>query len=135
MKIFIITFLLLLPFSLFSQDNFAGRYSGYFGNRIQINTDNTFEYTWHFDLSASWTKGTWTSKNDTVYFHVIPIYDTISYRTKNGFAGDTLILSTDTIPERLTQEQLSGRGLSSRGDKTTCLALTSYIIGETSYTV
>jgi len=115
MKILMATILLSLSVSLFAQKQMVGRYRNYFGNRIQINADNTFEYTWHADLSASWTKGTWTVKNDTVSFHIIPIYDTINYRTKNGLPGDTLILSSDTIPERLTQEQLSGRGLSSGG--------------------
>jgi hypothetical protein len=115
MKILTITFLLTLPFTLFAQDEIVGNYRDHFSSRIQLNNDNTFKYSWHFDLSASWTKGNWTINNDTVYFHIIPTFDTISYKNKNGLSTDTLILSTDEIPERLTQEQYAGQGLSSGG--------------------
>lgn len=115
MKISIIGILLSLSFSLFAQKKVVGRYRDYFGSRIELNADSTFKYTWHFDLSGSWTKGTWFLKNDTVYFNMIPTYDTISYKNNSSASSDKLILSVDETPERLTPEQYTGMGLSSGG--------------------
>ncbi|MES1216663.1 MAG: hypothetical protein ABUT20_14200 [Bacteroidota bacterium] len=114
MKIFSTTVLLALSFSLFAQD-IIGRYRDYFGSRIELKADGNFKYTWHFDLSASWTKGTWILNNDTVYFYMTPTYDTIIYKNNDGTSTDKLILSVDEIPERLTLEQNISRGLSSGG--------------------
>lgn len=115
--IIILTTILLLPipFRLIAQEKIAGHFRNFFGSRIELNPDKTFKYTWHFDLSVSWTKGTWTLLNDTVYFHIVPTYDTISYKDKDGAPVDKLILSADEIPERLTPEQYSSIGLSSGG--------------------
>lgn len=115
MKILIITLLLFNSLNLFAQKNLTGRYRDYFGSRIELNADSTFKYTWHFDLSGSWTKGTWTFKNDTVYFHMIPMYDTVSYKNNDGTSTDKLILSVDDTAERMTQEQYAIMGLSSGG--------------------
>jgi hypothetical protein len=115
MKIFPIIFLLTLSFGLFAQDKIAGRYRDYFGSRIQLDADSTFEYTWHFDLSGSWTKGKWSLKKDTVNFHMTPTYDTISYINNEGTSADKLILSVDKTSERLTPEQYASMGLSSVG--------------------
>ena len=115
MKILTIILLLTLSFSLFAQDKIVGHYRDYFGSRIQLNTDSTFKYSWSFDLSVSWTKGTWLLKNDTVYFHMIPTYDTISYKNNNGTSADKLILSVDETSDRLTPDQYAGMGLSSGG--------------------
>ena len=93
----------------------TGRYRDYFGSRIELNADSTFKYTWHFDLSGSWTKGKWTYENDTVHLHMIPTHDTISYKNENGTSADKLILSVDETAERLTPEQYAGMGLSSGG--------------------
>ena len=115
MKILTIGLLLTLPFTLFAQNKIVGKYRDHFSSLIHLNADNTFNFTWHFDLSASWTKGTWTFQNDTIYFHFITTFDTLSYKNKKGVLTDTLILSTNEIPERLTQEEYLGRGLSSGG--------------------
>ena len=115
MKILTITILLTLPFGLPAQDKIVGRYRDYFGSHIQLNADNTFKYTWHFDMSGGWTKGTWAFKNDTVYFHMLPTYDTLSYIRATGLTVDSLILSTDEIPERFKLEQYTQMGLSSGG--------------------
>ncbi len=115
MKILTITFLLSLSLCLTAQDKIIGRYRDYFGTRIQFNADNTFKYTWNFDMSASWTKGTWTLTGDTVYFHMVPTYDTLSQTNSVGIPSDTLILSTDEIPERFTQTQFAAMLLSSGG--------------------
>jgi hypothetical protein len=114
------TFLLLsLSLCLTAQDKVIGRYRDYFGNRIQLNADNTFKYTWNFDLSASWTKGLWTLKNDTLSFHMVPTYDTLSHVNSNNFSVDTLILSDDEISQRITPIQSAGIALSSGGQNRT----------------
>src|SRR5688572_9887456 len=113
MKILLTTVLLSLSFSLFAQNKIIGRYRDYFGSRIELTSDNTFKYTWHFDLSYSWTKGIWSLKNDTVYFHMIPTYDTIIYNNNDGTSTSKLNLSGDEIPERMTTEQHAAMGLSS----------------------
>jgi len=115
MKILSITFLLVLPFALFAQDKIIGRYRDYFGNRVQLNADNTFLYTWNFDMAASWTKGTWLLINDTVFFHMVPIYDTLSHPSSNNSIVDTLVLSDDEKPERITPLQNAAIALSSGG--------------------
>lgn len=115
MKILTIIFLLTLSFSLFGQDKIVGRYRDHFGSRIQLNSDKTFKYTWNFDLSASWTKGTWTMEGDTLYLHMIPTYDTLQHTSSKGKSSDTLIFSSDEIPERITPEQNAATVLSSGG--------------------
>ena len=52
-------------------------------------------------MSASWTKGIWNVQNDTIFFKMIPIYDTLRKENSKGFVVDTLILSDDEIPERV----------------------------------
>jgi hypothetical protein len=115
MKILMITILLSISLSLFAQKNLVGHYRDYFGSSIQLNLDNTFKYTWNFDLSASWTKGTWTLVGDTVYFKMVPTHDTLSQTNANGSTYDTLILSVDETPERFTQTQFISTLLSSGG--------------------
>jgi len=68
--------------SLNAQNKVAGHYSNYFGGSLNIAPDSTFKYSWHFDLQGSWTKGKWRITKDTVYFDMIPVYDTVSYATK-----------------------------------------------------
>jgi hypothetical protein len=115
MKILMIALLVTLSFSLFAQDKVIGRYRDYFGNRIQFNADKTFKYTWNFDMAASWTKGTWILTDDTVYLQMAPTYDTLSQAKPNNILSDTLILSTDEIPERVTQAEFAGMFLSGGG--------------------
>lgn len=115
MRILLITLLLTISLNLFAQDRVAGRYRNYFGSRIQLNVDSTFKYTWHFDLSGSWTKGTWSLKNDTVYFRMIPTYDTVRCKNNDGTFADKLILSADEISEKMTSDEYVGMGLSSGG--------------------
>lgn len=118
MRILTTILFLTLSSNLFAQDKIIGHYRDYFGSRLQLNSDSTFKYTWNFDLSASWTKGTWIVENDTVYLQMTPIYDTIS-KTNNGSAVDQLVLSDDEASERLTQQQFIGQGLLSGGQNKT----------------
>jgi hypothetical protein len=115
MKLITIFTLLSSAYFGFAQGKITGHYCDHFGSRIELNADSTFKYTWHIDLSGSWTKGKWTFKNDTVYFQMIPTYDSVSYKNNNGTSADKLILSVDEIAERMTPEQYAGMGLSSGG--------------------
>ncbi len=115
MKLLTLILLLVISFTLFAQGKMPGNYRDHFSSRIQINADGTYLYTWSFDLSYSWTKGTWTVTNDTIYFQRIATYDTISYTKNDGIPADKLVLSVDKISERLTPEQYAGMGLSSGG--------------------
>ena len=107
MRIWIIPILLTLSFNLFGQSEVAGHYRNHFFCDIQLNADSTFEYNWHLDLNGRWTKGTWTLKGDTVYFHIIPMYDTLNITKSNGITADTLILSKYSIQRRITPQQLT----------------------------
>lgn len=115
MKILIIVFVLIESFTASAQKNVAGDYQDYFGNSIQLNLDSTFEYTWHFDMSVSWTKGVWIMKGDTVYFYMTPVYDTITQTSMNGNTLDTLILSIDETPDRVVKHDFDPAVLSSGG--------------------
>lgn len=99
MRILTIALLLTLSFGLFAQDKIVGRYRDYFDSRILLNSDGSFKYTWNFDMVASWTKGTWKLEGDTVFFIMVPTYDTLRYINSNNVTTDSLILSTDEIPE------------------------------------
>ena len=113
MKISIIAILSSLSINLYAQKNVAGHYRDYFGNSIELNTDSTFKYMWNFDMQSSWTKGTWTFNNDTVYFRMVAIYDTVAYKNANGITIDKLVLSTDEIPERFIAERYTALPLTS----------------------
>ncbi|MEG5084627.1 hypothetical protein QUB53_28960 [Microcoleus sp. AT8-B4] len=115
MKFLSTVFILTLSINLFAQDKVVGRYRDYFGSRLQVNADNTFRYTWNFDLSGSWTKGTWTQKGDTFYFHMTPVYDTLKQFKHNGVTSDTLLLSDDEVSERISPERAAANVLSSGG--------------------
>lgn len=100
----------LLPLFLFlfvnalAQKKITGNYRDYFGSRIFLYSDSTFKYTWHFDMQSSWTKGIWGIKEDTVYFKMLPVYDTILIKDSHGISKDSLILSQDENPERIFAE-------------------------------
>ena len=70
---------------------------------------------WRFDLATSWTKGIWLLKGDTVYFNMVPTYDTVSINKPHDHSVDSLILSADEFSERLTQLQYAGTLLSGGG--------------------
>jgi hypothetical protein len=74
-----------------------------------LNGDLRFEYTWHYDLVGSWTVGTYRIGNDTVYLINTPIYDTVRFVGQNGRRFDSLVLSDDRKPERMTSEAFAGR--------------------------
>ncbi len=107
MKISIAIILFSLPFGLLAQSEVAGIYRNYSFCEIQLNADSTFLFSWYRDLYGAWAKGKWTLKKDTVYFHKIPMYDTLHVTEKNGSTVDTLLLSKYSKQRRLTAEMLS----------------------------
>jgi hypothetical protein len=93
---------ILVCAQLNAQPGVAGSYHDYFGGSLNINQDSTFKYSWDFDLLGSWTKGKWRVANDTVYFSMIPVYDTVRQYLSNGEIIDSLVLSVDEKSERIT---------------------------------
>lgn len=71
MKYITLSVLMFLSSNLFAQNNIIGHYKNHFGNRIKINSDFTYNYTYYFDLISSWTNGTWSVKKDTIYLKPI----------------------------------------------------------------
>lgn len=107
---------LFSSFKLNAQSKYIGHYHDFFGSFVDINTDSTFEYTYHFDLSGSWTKGKWSVNNDTLYFKMIPVYDTLNYIdsfTKSHIVK--LVLSGDEKSNTITYDESAINGLSSDG--------------------
>lgn len=108
MKIYLILLLIFLFGN--SKTSVSGEYHDYFGNKLEINSDSTFLYNWNFDLASSWSKGKWTIKNDTIYFSVIPVFDTLRISEK-----DSLILSSDEKSEIITDKNVMFGDLLSGG--------------------
>jgi hypothetical protein len=102
MKI-IISILFVIAFLTFQSENFVGEYYNNFGQALKINQDSTFICKWNFHMSGSWTKGKWKTNNDTVYFTITPIFDTLRFSGKK----DTLILSINENPELITEKNAS----------------------------
>lgn len=63
MKIIGIIAFITLSTTLHAQEDVAGRYLDYFGNRIELRADSTFKYT----DKPSWWEGTWKMNKDTVF--------------------------------------------------------------------
>ncbi|MCH4824680.1 hypothetical protein ML462_16030 [Gramella lutea] len=98
----------------FGQKKISGKYSNKFGEKIELKTDSTFTYNWQFDLASSWSKGKWSLKNDTIFFDVIPIMDTLKI-VKNNKYSDSLILSSDQKPGLAKNIEFITNTLSSGG--------------------
>ena len=119
--------LLLLILINFKHGNVEGDYFNHFGSKLKINSDKTFLYTWNFDLASSWSKGTWKMENDTIYFDVIPIYDTL--RRPN--LKDSLVLSIGQKPELITDSSIVFiEALSSGGQNRQKMSSKLYFNGE-----
>jgi len=95
MKTTISIILLLLFSSSNSERKILGNYYNYFGCDLKILEDHTFIFNWRFDMASSWSKGKWNLNNDTIYFQVIPVHDTLRLPNKKG----SLFLSLNQIPE------------------------------------
>lgn len=101
----IVIFLSVVSLDLFAQDKYAGEYYNYFGSKLKLNSDSTFEQTWHFDLASNWTKGTWKVSNDTIYINIKPVYDTLKLVRNGENVADSLVLSLDDKAESISAEE------------------------------
>jgi hypothetical protein len=97
----IFTILFLTSTVLNAQNKIVGIYADFFGRNLELKTDSTFDYSYRFDLHATWTQGVWSLKNDTIYFKWIPVYDTILVGSSSGEYKDSLILSLNRTAERI----------------------------------
>jgi hypothetical protein len=110
---------LILPLNCSSQ-SICGKYGNPFGESLLLIENNRFEFDWRFDLSGSWSTGTWIFRNDTVYLNLISIFDTLKiYNDEGSLIKDTLVLSMDEIPSTISIEehiisQISGGGQNRR---------------------
>lgn len=101
----IVIFLSVVSLDLLAQDNYAGEYYNYFGSKLKLNSDSTFEKTWQFDLASNWTKGTWKVSNDTIYINIKPVYDTLKHVRNGESIADSLVLSLDDKAELISAEE------------------------------
>jgi hypothetical protein len=62
--------------------------------------DSTFIAKWEYDLTIFWQTGSWTMKNDTIYFYPRHVFDTLFCNNK-----DSLILSSDLKSNRIPCDQ------------------------------
>ena len=111
-------FSILMILQAQAQDNILGRYKDYFGSDITLNADSTFAYSYHFDMAGTWTVGTYKVVNDTIYLTEVPIYDTLQFVNKLKQPIDSLILSDDKKPDRITMDDFINKPfLSSAQDR------------------
>src|SRR5436853_5380183 len=102
MKIFATLLFWVLELKTIGQHKVVGRYYNSYGGSIVIKSDSTFKYEFHFDSEASWTTGVWITNKDTIYFRMVPIFDTLKYISANGTSRDSLRLSLDENPGPVT---------------------------------
>ncbi|PWU04290.1 MAG: hypothetical protein C5B52_01650 [Bacteroidetes bacterium] len=123
-RIILVSFYICIHLNLSAQKHLVGHYYNAFGTEIFLNSDSTFKFTYRICFEYTWSKGEWAMKNDTIYFHTNPIFDTISNippaifdKTNNtppskALAVDGLFLSINEAPEKFTWEQFKGMSLS-----------------------
>lgn len=116
MKRFIVFVLVLFSIEGFSQKKYDGVYRSYFGQELKINSDKTFFFKSSFDLSSSWSKGQWRISNDTIYLKTEIIKDILhDINYKNNVMRDTLVISQDSIANRINNGEHVAGILSSGG--------------------
>lgn len=94
-----------------SAQTLEGQYRNYFGNTIEIKSDSTFYWDYHFDLASGWATGRWSIIKDTIYLKPIPIRDTLVGTSE----PDSLVLSIDINSERISIEEHAINSISSGG--------------------
>ncbi|MFC6997571.1 hypothetical protein [Rufibacter roseus] len=110
-KVCLLILICVTVIQVYAQRQYSGVYYNHFGEEIELNPDSTFLHTWRFDLSSSWTQGSWRVVDDTVYFRIVPVYDTVRQENRR----DSLVLSLDLLPEVISPEHYSLHGLFSGG--------------------
>ncbi len=94
MKYTIVLFLMFSSFCISAQNKYIGCYNNYFAERIKINADSTFLYEWRFHTGIySFTSGKWKVVRDTLFFKMIPSYDTIVYKKNGVLVKEEIVLS------------------------------------------
>lgn len=89
-----------------SNGHISGCYHNYFGERIELKNDSTFRHSWRFDLASSWSQGNWSELKDTIYLEIKFVYDTVAIVDSVKMQSrDSLVLSMDTIANRISLEQ------------------------------
>jgi len=105
-RLLIIFFTIPFFLSSFGQDNVTGEYYDSFGCKLILNSDSTFEFTWHFDLAGSWSKGKWLIDKDTIILENIAVYDTVIYTDTISVnkieKREELVLSADDSSEMIS---------------------------------
>lgn len=101
MKQFFLVITFFISFYLQAQ-SLVGRYGDHFGQTLILKQDSSFEFIWHLDLEASWSKGTWKLHNDTVLLTTVLLYDTLRTVALTGEKYDSLVVSKDQNAEVLT---------------------------------
>ncbi|WP_026704047.1 hypothetical protein [Flavobacterium soli] len=99
MKSFLSVFIIAI-FCSIQQKNICGSYRGAH-KAIVLNKDSTFFYNSGVDMYVSWASGKWKCSNDTIYFEVIPIYDTIRIVGEK----ERVYRSTDRIANLFTNSE------------------------------
>ncbi len=100
-QFFIPLFILVISFQ---QNKIVGRYRDNFGTEFIFNSDSTYEYTAVVHISASWSKGKWKVKNDTIFYKAIPSYDTIRIVGRK----DSMRLSRSKTPQLISFNSIKG---------------------------
>jgi len=115
MKTILTTFILFLTTNVFCQRHVVGKYYHNFGHVLFLKNDGSYEFKTSFDLSSSWSNGTWSLKKDTVFLINTPIFDTL----KAGQDRDTLVLSSNSKSERIDSMSYIATVLSGGGQNRT----------------
>ena len=93
----ILLFTSIINFAAYSQRRVTGKNYHNFGHTLLLKSDSTYEFKTGFDLSSSWSHGSWSLKKDTIFLINKPICDTL----KVSQDKDTLVLSANKISERI----------------------------------
>lgn len=99
----VVVILLLFALKSFGQ-NSPRHYKDYFGNDLVLYQDSTFINKWSYDLTVIWETGDWKIINDTIYVLPRHIFDTVNCKNR-----DSLILSFDSKPDRISCEELQNK--------------------------
>jgi len=103
--------LIILPLGVYNQNAIPGIYGNNFGEELRLNADSTFNYTWRFDLSSSWTNGKWKANNDTVYLMAVLVFDTLRCIGDK----DSLVLSNDYQSKEISKSDYAISQISTGG--------------------
>jgi hypothetical protein len=109
MRVTTILLLTIIHFSTSGQ-RLTGKYKAYYGHGLELRDDSTFRYEWKFDLASSWAVGQWTTSKKTVILNFTNIYDTLTRENQT----DSLVLSVDDRPNRITNDEFVMSLISSR---------------------